>query len=73
MASFSLVYVSIPSDFNILCNSQLFEASASCLTVNSFVNLFLGHRSIMCLQNSAKVSLEDLCTVLRIEYGGNVR
>lgn len=53
--------------------SQLFEGSAACLAINLFVNLFLGHGSIMYLQNSAKVGLEGLSTVLRIEYGGNVR
>lgn len=73
MASLSSVYVSIPSDFTIFHKSQLFEGSAACLAINFFVNLFLGHGSIMYLQNSAKVGLEGLSTVLRIEYGGNVR
>lgn len=73
MASFSPVYVSIPSDFNIFRKSQLFEGSAACLAINFFVNLSLGHGSVMYLQNSAKAGLEGLSTVLRIEYGGNVR
>lgn len=58
MASFSAVYVSISRDFDIFYKSQILEVSAACLAINFFVNLFLGHRSIMYLQSSAKVGLK---------------